>query len=77
MSDEYAFPITDFALNGNRQSSQNKGMTLRDYFAAAALGSVLMRTPEGYQPPDGQTPQDAVALYAYAIADAMMKVRDE
>ncbi|MCA8145458.1 hypothetical protein [Burkholderia vietnamiensis] len=77
MSDEYAFPVTDFDLNGNRQTSQSKGMALRDYFAAAALGSVLMRTPPDFQAPDGETPQEAVARHAYAIADAMMKVRDE
>jgi len=49
------------------------GMTLRDYFAAKALGSLLnvlaMRNLE-------VTPENIAAL-AYKRADAMMKARDK
>jgi hypothetical protein len=45
------------------------GMTLRDYFAAKAMQSMNGR--EDY----ADTPADAIALDAYALADAMLKAR--
>ncbi len=42
------------------------GMDLRDYFAAAALGNVRHLNH-----------QNDIARAAYAIADAMMKVREQ
>ncbi|WP_353247349.1 hypothetical protein [Limnohabitans sp.] len=44
-------------------------MTLRDYFAAKAMQS--MNSREDY----ADTPADAIALDAYALADAMLKAR--
>lgn len=44
-------------------------MTLRDYFAAKAMQS--MNSREDYL----DAPADAIALDAYALADAMMKAR--
>lgn len=49
------------------------GMSLRDYFAAKAMQGLLaqsMGTAGGSDPAHG-------ALYAYAMADAMLKERDK
>ena len=46
------------------------GMTLRDYFAAKAMQSMNSREDYAY------TPADAIALDAYALADAMLKARE-
>jgi hypothetical protein len=48
----------------------NQGMTLRDYFAAKAMQS--MNSREDYV----DAPADAIALDAYALADAMLKARE-
>lgn len=77
-SDLHAFPL---AFPDGMEDNQNVryGMTLRDYFAAAALQglcagfSALDRDwprddePEGY---------DVAAEHAYQMADAMLKARD-
>jgi hypothetical protein len=47
-----------------------QGMTLRDYFAAKAMQS--MNTRQDYS----DAPADAIALDAYALADAMLKARE-
>jgi hypothetical protein len=46
------------------------GMTLRDYFAAKAMQSMNGR--QDYL----DAPASAIALDAYALADAMMKARE-
>ena len=45
----------------------NDGMTLRDYFAAAALQGNLI---------EPTVSNDQVAKYAYSLADAMLKARE-
>ena len=65
-----------FPLSGPLTTSDNLGMTLRDYFAAAALSGMEL-TAEGsmgggkffYGPV-------TIAKRAYDIADAMIKERD-
>jgi len=47
------------------------GMTLRDYFAAKAMQSLLVVLREGIRPQDIQL----MARDAYGIADAMLKER--
>ena len=68
MSDEQAFPMIahDDPLYGGRIAGQ-RGMTLRDYFAAQVLNGMLA----------GRTSlaQDQYATAAYEIADDMMKAR--
>jgi hypothetical protein len=62
----YAFPLIG-EVNTNsdeRFAVWNRGMTLRDYFAAAALSAC-----ESYHPED-------IAKEVYAVADAMIKERD-
>jgi hypothetical protein len=44
------------------------GMTLRDYFAAKAMQSVIARGDDTNRP--------GMAEWSYAMADAMMKVRE-
>jgi len=65
-----AFPVGEEALIRNLQ-----GMTLRDYFAAKAISSVLAPNPV-----TGQFAQvsdfDWCAVTAYKMADAMLKARE-
>jgi hypothetical protein len=46
------------------------GMDLRDYFAAKALNSFLLKLTEDYVMSD-------VAIDCYSVADEMMKERDK
>ena len=48
-------------------TQHNDGMTLRDYFAAAALQGNLI---------EPTVTNDQVAKYAYSLADAMLKARE-
>jgi hypothetical protein len=67
---EPAFPQVDPVLNEfNPNYKKDRGMTLRDYFAAKAMQSMNMR--EDYI----DTPANVIALDSYELADAMMKVR--
>lgn len=76
-SEVYAFPrplprgtyVPDEALRILRDSA---GMTLRDYFAAAAMQGA-MSLPGGMS---GVTPADA-AFFAYSMADAMLAERSK
>ena len=67
MRNEPAFPNEGF----NGWGEPFKGMTLRDYFAASFVesGHVFKIIS------DGNTPE-LVAEQAYALADAMLKVRE-
>lgn len=57
-----------FPLSGPLTTSDNLGMTLRDYFAAKAMQSLVALD---------RTAATMVAEYAYAIADAMLAARDK
>ena len=59
-NNEYAFPV--YEVTG--------GMTLRDYFAAAALQGMLS------EPSLRAKPQE-FASKSYELADAMLKAREE
>jgi hypothetical protein len=63
MKDTPAFPVCDAARIHNLQ-----GMTLRDYFAALALANKYTQN---------ETMPDKVAEWAYAVADAMLKAREQ
>jgi hypothetical protein len=62
-----AFPVTE----DNYVHKDNTGMTLRDYFAAKAMqcymNDVVWHT----------NTYAAASITAYAVADAMLKARDE
>jgi hypothetical protein len=53
----------------------HRGMTLRDYFAAKAMQGLLAspRTPTE----DKVVTDTVVAKYAYLMAEAMLRARDE
>jgi hypothetical protein len=50
-----------------------RGMTLRDYFAAAVLPAVY----EELNNAEGIFKRNDIAKHAYLMADAMLKARDE
>lgn len=63
-----AFPANE--LNGDGSLyAQHFGLTLRDYFAAAVMPSLITPVDLMY------TGYEAEAKTAYAIADAMLKAR--
>lgn len=52
------------------------GMTLRDYFAAAAMQGWLASYGEDATHPASRDKADDVAEMSYALADAMLKQRE-
>ena len=64
MNNPPAFPST----HHNGWGEPEKGMTLRDYFAAKAMQGLLAGTSTS----DG----DAIVKDSYALADAMLKERE-
>jgi hypothetical protein len=64
---ESAFP---WSVDDGKKIIGNKGMTLRDYFAAKAMTGLL--TAEIV----GEYSNEHVAEIAYRIADAMLKARE-
>jgi hypothetical protein len=73
-----AFPVkikvtrTGNTTTYHSTEQQHEGMTLRDYFAARAMQGII-----GTQPyPDGIVTA-GIAGDAYAIADAMLKTREQ
>ena len=69
---EPAFPQVDPVLNEfNPNYKKDRGMTLRDYFAASFVksGHVFKSISSGNTP-------ELVAEQAYAMADAMLKARE-
>ena len=65
-----AFPISnnDVITEVIKHGNHPEGMSLRDYFAAKAMEGMIMT--QTYN-------DDAIAKYAYKIADAMLKAREE
>jgi hypothetical protein len=64
-----AFPVDPSAFANGNAFQGSFGMTLRDYFAAAALNGILSL--------NARLPDSSVADWAYSAADAMMKERDK
>lgn len=64
-----AFPTTDFRPSVANTSTD--GMTLRDYFAAKAMQSML--SDDNYQ----HASRADIAELAYQMADEMMKSREK
>lgn len=63
------------------ENGQYFGMSLRDYFAAKALpallGSELMQATTLAAKTRGLRPEQAVAIAAYEMADAMLQEREK
>ncbi|HAT7708526.1 TPA: hypothetical protein JAX41_005002 [Enterobacter roggenkampii] len=72
MKNEPAFPIPATEYHG-----MDSGMTLRDYFAAKAMQGWLASFSESDAHPSVSGKCDAVAEASYALADAMLKAREE
>lgn len=71
-----AFPREDYQLDGRKLGQS--GMSLRDYFAGQALAGalanqMLLMTIDANS---SESTRVAVAVYAYATADAMLKARE-
>ena len=64
-----AFPVPSLVHNGHI----SHGMTLRDYFAAKAMQAI---TPS-FANENILNPAEVIADKAYALADAMLKAREE
>ena len=64
--------VKHFSQAFPRTATQRNGMTLRDYFAAKAMQSILMRTDERFT-----TTLEFVSGKAYQYADAMLKARNQ
>jgi hypothetical protein len=62
-----AFPV-DERFEGFDGWHTEPGMTLRDYFAAKAMASVIARGDDTNRP--------GMAEWSYAMADAMLKARE-
>jgi len=62
----------------NPHLTHQTGMLLRDYFAAKVLQGVMSSVEMGIVFSKGdKPPSDEIAESCYAMADAMMKARDE
>ena len=57
-------------------SEMEPGMTLRDYFAAAALQGLLGNSEFHVETDVESEIPNAIATYAYQAADAMLKARE-
>lgn len=67
-----AFPVNDMGMHGTC------GMTLRDYFAAKAMNAFISNAPGGTK--FGKNHEETntnFAIASYAMADAMMKARND
>ncbi|MDA5547580.1 hypothetical protein OP862_15745 [Yersinia massiliensis] len=64
-----AFPFNDIG------GDCDPGMTLRDYFAAKAIAVAWSALAAGYFEADAESSADKMAICAYQLADAMIKVR--
>ncbi len=65
-----AFPVLE--RGGSGLDLTDAGMTLRDYFAAQAIGPLLQQI-EIYPDENWRT---GIAIDAYAMADAMLSARE-
>ena len=69
-----AFPVDELNQQTGFVAVQHMGITIRDYFAAKSLSSMLAPNPV-----TGQfalvSDFDACAIMAYKMADAMLRVR--
>tara|TARA_R110000868_G_scaffold324004_2_gene584922 strand:+ start:2333 stop:2548 length:216 start_codon:yes stop_codon:yes gene_type:complete len=70
MNNTPAFPTSNWQKITPMASGYNEGMTLRDYFAAKAMQSILVGIECG--PDDVKN----VVESAYVLADAMLKARE-
>ena len=70
-----AFPC-DNIYTGNGNFHNAEGMTLRDYFAAKAMPSVISDWLSTGDIPDPEI-AEVIARDCYMVADAMLKAREQ
>jgi hypothetical protein len=71
-----AFPFSvEFPKEEGKGTMYSDGMTLRDYFAAKAMQAWLSTYPTHHGPDEVYA--EGVAEFAYEVADAMLKARQE
>jgi len=72
--DKAAFPLHD----AGHGSAFDKGMTLRDYFAAKAMQGMFANPDDSHEQYDLNYKDytEEIARCAYCMADAMMKARE-
>lgn len=63
-----AFPVVGHFYNGKLGGQLDHGMTLRDWFAGMAMQGMLAAA-ENHN-------TDELAVYAFDVADAMLKARE-
>lgn len=71
---EYKSTPPAFPQTGDTLIGEGKGMTLRDYFAAAALQTTFADRYFSHSR-DAMDNAEGIAEVAYVIADAMLKER--
>lgn len=71
MNNPPAFPVAY-----SEDQDFHKGMTLRDYFAAKAMQAIV-GIQEAHDVAVTGDFKTTTALYAYEMADAMLKARDQ
>lgn len=74
MSNEPAFPCPEYS----EATPQNKGMSLRDYFAAKAMQGLCSKeyVKEDFKNPDLNSVVKQIAYDSYKMADAMLAERN-
>jgi hypothetical protein len=81
-----AFPTNQLAVNEMGYvrgiNSLQDGMDLRDYFAAQAMPALVInrevhKSIFEVASHENKTPEECLATMSYAIADAMMKAREQ
>lgn len=88
MNNPPAFPTPVIVPEGQFASVSNDGMTLRDYFAAAAMNGQISCCSTQFACEqltneiqrrgwDIKEPEKLMALNAYNYADAMLKAREQ
>lgn len=68
-----AFPIQSVYIED--EATNSRGMTLRDYFAAKAMEAVIINSDR--KSTNVEEVDLWVGNYAYIVADAMMKARQQ
>ena len=75
MSDMKAFPSVIQYFPNDLNADEEKGMTLRDYFAAKAMRGLMGRDWSDHKGTNKEL-IDIWARSAYGVADAMLKARE-
>lgn len=76
MKNKHAFPFKRSANTGYDQTSSD-GMTLRQYYAAKAMQSIIARSPNMFVADVHEDVVSLIAHNAFKVADAMIEVGEE